>query len=170
MESDNCKLCFVQTRDRIKDRKNLESEANNTVKEYLVALTHRIAGVNEETAARHYQIGYLCGRCSNLARKVIKLEDELQKLSSELKQSISGLNLHQSTQSSSEDQPSQCNSAAQVQSHLIQRKRGPRAYKPPAKRLNFEQNPESSAKVAVSLLILMHGGHDYIMVSTTGLH
>ena len=49
---------------------------------------------------------------SNLARKVIKLEDELQKLSSELKQSISGLNVHQSTQSSSEDQPSQCNSVA----------------------------------------------------------
>ena len=70
-------------------------------------------------------------------------------------------NLHQSsTQRSSEDQPPQRNSAAP-------RKRGPCAYKPPAKRLNFEQNPDSSATVAVSFmisLILMHGGHDYMFL------
>ena len=142
MESECCKLCFVQTRDRIKDRKNLKSEANFTVKRYLVDLTHQ-NGVNEETASRYYQVGYLCNKCSNLVRKVIKLEDELQKNLSELKQRISSLDLHQSrnTHSGSEDQAPQRSSSAQLQSQLIPRKRGPCTYKPPAKRLNFEQNP-----------------------------
>ena len=71
MESECCKLCSVQTHDRIKDthdrsvqthdrikdRKNLESEANYAVKKYLVDLTQQ-NGVSEETAVRYYQAGY----------------------------------------------------------------------------------------------------------------
>ena len=76
--SECCKLCSVQTRDQIKDRKNLESEANYIVKKYLVDLTQQ-NGVSEGTAVRYHQAGYLCSKCSNLASRVIKLEDELQK-------------------------------------------------------------------------------------------
>ena len=72
--SECCKLRSVQTRDRIKERKNLESEANYIVKKYLVDLTQQ-NGVSEGTAVRYYQAGYLC---TNLASRVIKPE-ELQK-------------------------------------------------------------------------------------------
>ena len=106
----------IMVQSQIKDRRNLESKTSHAVKKSLIDLSLQI-GVSEETVARYFQVGYLCKKCFNLAKKVIKLEDELQQNLRKVKQNISDLDLQQpNTQTGNENQAPECSSSAQIQS------------------------------------------------------
>ena len=145
MDVDRCKLCNTQT--ETKDRRNLKSQTSSVVKLYLVKNVCQHGGIKEEEAVMHFQVGYLGKKCFVLVQKCEKLESDLQRTRSEVLEKISELLKEQQI---SVDHSKSISQDPQQQASASRKRSASCVYKPPAKRLNFEQSTTSSPVVTVS--------------------